>query len=58
MDFFKLLALVLIIEGIGPFLVPKAWQDYLRQLSNMPENQLRWVGGVLLIIGAILLFLN
>lgn len=58
MDFFKLLALVLIIEGLGPFLVPKIWQDYLRQMAKMPENQMRWIGGILLILGAILLFLN
>ena len=56
MDFVKLFALVLIIEGLGPFLVPKAWQNYLRQMAQMPAEQMRWIGGILLIVGALILF--
>jgi uncharacterized protein YjeT (DUF2065 family) len=50
------LALVLILEGLGPLLFPNRWQNYIRQLSAMPSNQLRQVGGVLVIIGAICVF--
>ncbi len=58
MDLMKLLALVLIVEGLGPFLIPKTWQNYLKQMAQMPPEQMRWVGGILLIVGAIILFAN
>ncbi|MCU4676334.1 DUF2065 domain-containing protein [Catenovulum sp. 2E275] len=57
MDFLKLLALVLIIEGLGPFLVPQTWQNYLRQMAQMPTEQMRIVGGILLLVGALILFM-
>ena len=50
------LALVLIIEGIGPLLFPNKWLNYLLQISQQPSNQLRQIGGTLVIIGALLLF--
>jgi len=49
------LALVLIVEGIGPLLFPNKWRNYLLQVSQMPSNQLRQMGGVLVIIGTLLL---
>jgi len=49
------LALVLIIEGIGPLLFPNKWRNYLLQVSQQPSNQLRQMGGVLVIIGTLLL---
>lgn len=50
------LALVLVLEGIGPLLFPNRWQNYIRQLAELPTNQLRQVGGVLVIIGALCIF--
>ena len=49
------LALVLILEGLGPLLFPNRWQNYIRQLAELSSNQLRQVGGVLVIIGALCL---
>ena len=49
------LALVLIVEGIGPLLFPNKWRNYLLQVSQQPINQLRQMGGVLVIIGTLLL---
>ena len=49
------LALVLIVEGIGPLLFPNKWRNYLLQVSQQPSNQLRQMGGVLVIIGMLLL---
>ncbi|MEC8373451.1 MAG: DUF2065 domain-containing protein [Pseudomonadota bacterium] len=49
------LALVLIVEGIGPLLFPNKWRNYLLQVSQQPSNQLRQMGGVLVIIGTLLL---
>jgi uncharacterized protein YjeT (DUF2065 family) len=48
-------ALVLVIEGIGPLLFPNKWRNYLHQISQQPSNQLRQVGGTLVIIGVMLL---
>ena len=49
------LALVLIVEGIGPLLFPNKWRNYLLQVSQQPSNQLRQMGGVLVIRGTLLL---
>ncbi len=47
------LALVLIIEGIGPMLFPKKWKQYILQISLQPTEQLRTIGGVLVTIGVV-----
>ena len=49
------LALVLIIEGLLPFLSPKFWQKTMYDLSQVNPNTIR-VGGVIsMLVGAILL---
>jgi uncharacterized protein YjeT (DUF2065 family) len=45
------LALLLIIEGIGPLLFPNRWQSYLRKLSAEPAQNLRQLGFVLVLSG-------
>jgi len=50
------LAIVLIVEGIGPLLFPTRWRLYLLQVSQQPTNQLRQIGGILVVIGLISLF--
>jgi len=50
------LAIVLIVEGIGPLLFPARWRLYLLQISQMQTNQLRQTGGVLVVIGVVCLF--
>lgn len=50
------LAIVLIIEGIGPMLFPNKWQHYIQQLAAQPPSQLRTMGGVMVIIGVVTLF--
>ncbi|MEG3766667.1 DUF2065 domain-containing protein [Alteromonas sp. 14N.309.X.WAT.G.H12] len=50
------LAMVCIIEGLGPLLMPNRWRRYLLAISQQPSNQLRQIGGVLVIVGAITLF--
>ncbi|RVU33212.1 DUF2065 domain-containing protein [Rheinheimera riviphila] len=54
--FWASLALVLLLEGIGPLLFPKQWQGYLRRLSAEPISSLRQVGAVLC-GGALLIYL-
>ncbi|WP_252732343.1 DUF2065 domain-containing protein [Paraglaciecola arctica] len=50
---FMAMALVLIIEGLGPMLFANKWQRYLSQISQQPVNQLRSLGGVLVTIGVV-----
>lgn len=50
------LAIVLIVEGIGPLLFPTRWRLYLLQIRQMQTNQLRQTGGVLIVIGVVCLF--
>lgn len=57
LDWLKLIALVLIIEAIGPFLFPKKWRKYLFQMASMPAEQLRMIGAILLAIGTLILWL-
>jgi uncharacterized protein YjeT (DUF2065 family) len=50
-------ALLLIAEGIGPFLAPGMWRETMRRLVNMQDGQLRFIGLVSLLSGALLLWL-
>lgn len=56
MTIFIALAVVMIIEGLGPLLFPVKWKSYLMQVSAQPADQLRTVGGVLVTIGVVSLF--
>ena len=54
-DLFTALALVLVIEGILPFLSPKALRRTYAQVTQMDDRTLRMMGLVSMIIGVILL---
>ena len=47
------IALVMIIEGIMPFLAPKAWKDMLKQIAQMEDKHLRVFGVIMMVTGAI-----
>ncbi len=51
------LALILVIEGIMPFLNPTGWRKTLRQVSEMEDKTLRIIGLSSMIFGVILLYL-
>ncbi len=51
------LGLLLLFEGLGPLLIPKAWQQMLRLLSEQPPEQLRRIGGSLVVAGAVILWM-
>jgi uncharacterized protein YjeT (DUF2065 family) len=50
-------ALMLVIEGILPFLMPRLWRDTFRRLIEMSDGQIRFVGLVVMAAGLLLLFL-
>jgi uncharacterized protein YjeT (DUF2065 family) len=51
------LALVLVIEGLLPFLSPKSWRDAMSQAAQLPDNVLRSLGFASMLAGVIILYL-
>jgi len=51
------LALMLVIEGIVPFLFPKLWRDTFGKLVLLSDGQLRFVGISAMLAGLLLLYL-
>jgi hypothetical protein len=50
------LALMLVIEGLLPFLAPKLWRETFRRLMQLTDGQIRFFGLTSMIAGLILLF--
>jgi uncharacterized protein YjeT (DUF2065 family) len=48
-------ALMLILEGTLPFLLPRIWRDTFRRLIEMTDGQIRFVGLVSMLVGLMLL---
>ena len=51
-------ALMLIIEGVLPFLLPTIWRDAFRRLTEMSDGQIRFIGLSSMLAGLLLLFLT
>jgi uncharacterized protein YjeT (DUF2065 family) len=51
-------ALMLVIEGVLPFLVPAMWREAFRRLTEMSDGQIRFVGLSSMIAGLLLLYLS
>jgi len=51
------LALMLIFEGLLPFLSPGAWRSAFEKATQMSDGQIRFVGLSSMLIGSMLLFL-
>jgi uncharacterized protein len=50
-------ALMLVLEGLLPFLGPKVWRDTFRRLIELSDGQLRFIGLLSMVAGLLLLFL-
>jgi len=50
------LALMLVIEGILPFLVPRVWRETFRRLIEMSDGQIRFIGLTSMLAGLLLLY--
>ena len=50
------LALVLVIEGMVPFVGPRKYREIVAQMAQLSDNHLRTVGLVIMLIGLVLLF--
>ncbi|APW38904.1 DUF2065 domain-containing protein [Rhodoferax koreense] len=51
------LALVLVIEGLLPFLSPPRWRRMFEQILQMTDGQIRFFGLGSMLLGLILLWL-
>ena len=49
------LALMLILEGVLPFLAPNLWRDTFRRITQMSDGQIRFVGLSSMLVGLLLL---
>ncbi len=49
------LALMLIFEGLLPFLSPGAWRSAFQKATQMSDGQIRFVGLSSMVIGILLL---
>jgi uncharacterized protein YjeT (DUF2065 family) len=50
------LGLMLVLEGIMPFLLPAAWKDTLRKVVQFQDGQIRFIGLTLMLGGLLLIF--
>lgn len=48
-------ALMLLIEGMLPFLAPRVWRETFRRITELTEGQIRFLGLSSIVLGLILL---
>ena len=48
-------ALMLIIEGVLPFLLPTLWRETFKRLTEMSDGQIRFIGLTSMLVGLLLL---
>lgn len=56
-DLWAALCLVLVIEGILPFINPKAWKETVASIAGLDDRTLRIIGGAAMATGVLLLYL-
>ena len=47
--------LVLVLEGVLPLIAPGTWREAFRRLTELTDGQLRFIGLISMMIGAIIL---
>jgi len=50
-------AMLLIIEGILPFLAPRFWRETFRKIIGLEDGQLRFIGLISIAVGVVGLML-
>ena len=51
------IALMLILEGMMPFLSPRTWREAFKKLIEMGDGQIRFIGLSSMMVGVLLLML-
>lgn len=47
-------ALMLVLEGVMPFVAPAAWRETFRRLIQFSDGQIRFVGLTSMLVGVVL----
>ena len=55
-DLWAAMALLLVFEGIMPFLAPARWKEAVQALAQLDESQLRMIGLGSMVVGLLLLW--
>ena len=48
-------ALMLVIEGLLPFLAPRVWRETFRRVTELTDGQIRFIGLSSIVVGVVLL---
>jgi uncharacterized protein YjeT (DUF2065 family) len=56
-SFLLALGLMLVIEGLLPFVAPRVWRETFRRAIELADGQLRFIGAASMAAGLILLLL-
>ena len=48
------LALVLVLEGLGPMFMPRAWRRMILAMTQLPDRLLHRFGGGLVVAGMVI----
>ncbi|CRY56218.1 MULTISPECIES: DUF2065 domain-containing protein [Yersinia] len=51
------LALVLVLEGLGPMLYPNTWRKMIQSMTQLPDTTLRRFGGGLVVAGVVIYYM-
>jgi uncharacterized protein YjeT (DUF2065 family) len=54
--FLMAFALMLVLEGLLPFLAPTLWRETFKRVTQMSDGQIRFFGLTSMLVGVILLF--
>lgn len=49
------LGLMMLLEGLGPMVMPEKWQRLMAMLASQPPALIQRYGGILVVAGAMLL---
>jgi uncharacterized protein YjeT (DUF2065 family) len=50
------LAMMLVIEGLLPFIFPELWRETFRKLVTLTDGQLRFIGITAILAGLLILY--
>lgn len=48
-------ALMLVVEGLMPFLAPRVWRETFRRVTEFSDGQIRFIGLSSMLVGLILM---
>lgn len=51
------IGLLLVFEGILPFMMPERYKQFMRKMAELPERSLRLTGLILMLVGLALLIM-